>query len=170
MPTLSGGHNQKPSLPDLIRQSMIAWIGRRHLKRPPCLPTGDVDVVWFDRTRARPSVDQQIEAGLQAVEPSVAWSVKNQARMHQRNGDQPYLSVADAVSRWPETATAVAARLTQAGLEIVAPFGLDDLFALVLRPTPSFETGKRIVFQTRVREKRWLERWQLLFLSKEFIM
>jgi uncharacterized protein len=68
------------------------------------LTWGDTDVVWFDKDRATPlSADAEIEAGLRRAEPSANWSVKNQARMHTRNGDAPYLSAEDALSRWPET-------------------------------------------------------------------
>jgi hypothetical protein len=64
---------------------------------------------------------------------------------------------------WPETATAVAARQTEPGsFEIAAPFGLGDLFDLVLRPTPRFAGEKRRVYLDRVRSKGWLAAWPLL--------
>jgi hypothetical protein len=104
----------------------------------------DVDVVWFDADRAGPSVDGAHEAALAEADPRVAWSVKNQARMHVRNGDAPYASTADAMARWPETATAVAVRRTGAdACEVIAPHGLADLFAMVLRATPAFGGEKR---------------------------
>ncbi len=100
-------------------------------------PKGDVDVIWFDRDRADLGEDRRLEAALQAAEPPIAWSVKNQARMHTRNGDLRYTSATDAIRHWPETATAVAVRRCGAGgWEITAPFGLDDLLHLILRPTP----------------------------------
>ncbi|WP_251133986.1 nucleotidyltransferase family protein [Rhodomicrobium sp. Az07] len=131
-------------------------------------PTDDVDVIWFDRKRAAATVDSEIEAQLKAVEPSIDWSVKNQARMHLRNGDEPYISAKDAVSRWPETATAIALRLTDRSVEIMAPFGIDDLFSLTVRPTPAFIGEKLPIFRRRVQEKRWLERWPRLILASEF--
>ena len=75
--------------------------------------SGDVDVVWFDPERTDPSEDREIEAALQRSDPSVAWDVKNQARMHQSNGDVPYVSVTEAMRYWPETATAIAACLAK---------------------------------------------------------
>jgi len=42
------------------------------------------------------------------------WSVKNQARMHLVNSDEPYSSTLDAIKYWPETATAIAIRINQA--------------------------------------------------------
>ena len=83
--------------------------------------------------------------------------------MHLRNGDAPYASAVEAMRYWPETATAVAARQTKQGTyEIAAPFGTDDLFALILRPTPRFWGEKQQVYLDRVSTKGWLETWPLL--------
>lgn len=95
--------------------------------------------------------------------PGLQWSVKNQARMHRRNGDPAYTSVSQAMEHWPETATAVAIRLHGLGsLEVSAPFGLDDLFGLQLRPTPHFRREKLPIFADRVAAKRWLHRYPML--------
>ena len=111
----------------------------------------------------RPAEDKEVEAALRVLDPSVDWSVKNQARMHLRNGDAPYASAVDAIGHWPETATAVAARQAPEGsCEIAAPFGLGDLFDLVLRPTPRFAGEKRAVYLDRVRSKGWLAIWPRL--------
>ncbi|WP_426956034.1 nucleotidyltransferase family protein [Muricoccus radiodurans] len=129
--------------------------------RPPAPPAGDVDVVWFG-PGGDAALDRGTETRLRAATPGVAWSVTNQARMSGRNGDAPYLDIADALARWPETATAVAARWTGDGLEVLAPFGLEDLFGLVLRPTPRFAGEKRAVYRDRVAGRRWRERYPLL--------
>lgn len=151
------------------------WIGAGFVRdaiwdhlhgHPPGSSTGDVDVVWFDPTRAQTDEDRAIESRLHDLSPRFAWSVKNQARMHIRNGDRPYGSVAQALRFWPETATAVAVRLTSANrLEVNAPFGLDDLFALRLVPTPTFESGRRRIFDERVAQKQWLLRYPRLQMA-----
>lgn len=124
---------------------------------------GDVDVVWHDPWRADPGEDRRLEAALQAAEPSISWSVKNQARMHSRNGDAPYASTIDAMRHWPETATAVAVRRTdEEGCEMAAPFGLNDLLSLVLRPTPHFARERRHIYEERLRTKQWATLWPLL--------
>lgn len=129
-------------------------------------PSGDVDVIWYDTASARPDIDDRIEQELRSVMPNLGWSVKNQARMHLRNGDLPYFSTADSMRHWPETATAVAARLGCSGsVEINAPFGLDDLFALRLQPTPRFLADKFPIFVDRVTSKRWMDRYPRLSLG-----
>lgn len=132
-------------------------------QRSPSSPASDVDVIWHDPRRVSPAEDLRHEAALRAVEPSIAWSVKNQARMHERNGDAPYASAMEAMRYWPETATAVAARRQGSDYcEIVAPFELNDLLALVLRPTPRFSGEKRWVYEDRVRTKGWTLLWPRL--------
>lgn len=124
---------------------------------------GDVDVIWFDPDRTDEVHDRNAESALRAIAPSVDWSVKNQSRMHTRNGDLPYRSATDAMWHWPETATAVAVRRSGTGqLEIASPLGLDDLFNLVLRPTRRFAGEKRPIFEARVRTKAWITAWPLL--------
>lgn len=152
------------SLPD-------CWIGAGFVRdavwdhlhgRPPGRPS-DIDVVWFDPSRPGPWVDRQLEAKLGNSEQTFDWDVKNQSRMHSRNGDRPYASTLDAIRHWPETATAVAVRGTPpGGLELAAPFGFDDLFGLVVRPTPRFRAEKHHVYLDRLRTKAWLSRWPLL--------
>jgi hypothetical protein len=125
-------------------------------------PMGDVDVVWFDAARADPAVDREVQARLCGLDGDIAWSVKNQSRMHVRNGDPPYRSATDAMRHWPETATAVGVRWEGGDIGIAAPFGLDDLFDLVVRPTARFQGEKHQIFLDRVRDKRWQERWPKL--------
>lgn len=131
--------------------------------RPPGQLSGDIDVVWHDPARAEVAIDRHLEAALSVAEPAAAWSVKNQARMHRRNGDAPYGSTAEAMRGWPETATAVAARRCGAdGCEVAAPFGLGDLLGLVLRPTPRFTGEKRGVYERRAEAKGWVSLWPRL--------
>ncbi len=132
---------------------------RQHMRSDSPLPS-DVDVIWFDKDRTSPDIDVQIEAALHNVDSSVNWSVKNQARMHLRNGDDPYSSAVEAMRAWPETATAVAVRIEEGGhIEVAAPLGLDDLFNLIVRPTERFRLEKRQVYVDRLRSKNWQATW-----------
>lgn len=92
------------------------------------------------------------------------WEVTNQATIHlwhcrtQGISIAPHRSVADGLATWPETATAVGVRLTVEGdIEVLAPLGLADLFALRLRHNAA-QAGFD-VFSRRVESKRWLQRW-----------
>ncbi|MDD1014967.1 nucleotidyltransferase family protein [Pseudomonas rubra] len=159
---------------DVVRRLDLpdCWIGagfvrnavwdHLHERRPSPL-TGDVDVIWFDPDRADHGEDQRLEAALRTLAPGIDWSVKNQARMHSRNGDSPYGSSAQAMSFWCETATAIAVRRTAAGVcEVSAPLGLDDLFELLLRPSRRFVVDKRQVYEERIAAKAWLSKWPKL--------
>lgn len=131
--------------------------------RVPSAPAGDVDVIRYDPDCLDPATDRQQEALLGRAASGIIWSVKNQARMHRRNGDDPYESATDAMRCWPETATAVAVRRVGADdCELAAPLGLSDLLQLVLRPGPRFTGRKRSVYVERVRSKGWRTTWPML--------
>ena len=125
----------------------------------------DVDVIWYDPARPDPETDRSYEAFLGAAEPNVSWSVKNQARMHERNGDQPYSSSIHAMRYWPETATALAAQRSMTdACYIAAPLGTDDLMNLVLRPTPHFARNRMKDYHKRTQAKGWTSIWPRLTL------
>jgi hypothetical protein len=125
----------------------------------------DVDVAFFDPHDLSRANDDRVTGRLGRRLPGVPWEAKNQAAVHTwypaRFGGgavEPLTSIEDAVGTWPETATAVAVRLTATGdLEVCAPFGLDDLLAGVWRRNP-----RRVsVEQSRARLDRHRppERW-----------
>ncbi len=126
-------------------------------------PLADIDVLHFAPRAHDPQADADFEAALRR-RCEAPWSVKNQARMHLRNGDRPYRDCADALCHWAETCTAVALRLVGERLELLAPLGVDDLLALKVRPTAHF-AGKPEVYRRRLREKNWTARWPLLDIS-----
>ncbi|VXB21152.1 nucleotidyltransferase family protein [Massilia sp. 9I] len=123
----------------------------------------DIDVIWYDPQQAAAERDTALELALRKQDETLNWSVKNQARMHQRNADAPYLSATDAMRYWPETATAVGIRLSDENVvEIAAPYGLTDLFELIVRPTERFATEKHALYADRARSKNWHTIWPRL--------
>jgi hypothetical protein len=126
-------------------------------------PPSDLDVVFHDPVNATAEQDTAFEAALHIAAPDLPWSVRNQARMHERNGHRPYRDVADALAHWPETATAIAARLGPKGVEILAPFGVEDVLKMIIRPTPAFRTKPEIPL-ARLKAKGWRTRWPGLHL------
>lgn len=131
-----------------------------HLHGKPMTPLNDIDVLYFDRERTDPEIDENIEIELGLRGPRKRWQVRNQARMHLRNGDVPYRSTSDAIKQWPETATALAVSIGSAGQVILAaPHGVDDLFDLIVRPT----TPERAdLVAQRAEAKRWAKIWPKL--------
>ncbi|HEY8108564.1 MAG TPA: nucleotidyltransferase family protein, partial [Patescibacteria group bacterium] len=130
--------------------------------REPVLDT-DVDLVYFDRGAADKEAEKRHEAKLKG-DFQADWSVKNQARMHLKHGDDPYENTEDALAHWVETATCIGVRLDRSGdLILVAPHGIDDLVNLVVRPGPLHSKPEQVV--ERIREKHWLERWPKLRLT-----
>ena len=129
-------------------------------------PFADIDVLYHDPGDTRAGTEKQHEACLGEVLPDVPpWSVKNQARMHLRHGDAPYGSTENALRFWLETPTCVAVRLeADESISVLAPHGLEDLFELVVRPTPS---GRRHIdaYRRRMREKNWTVRWPRLRIA-----
>lgn len=122
-------------------------------------PVDDIDVLYFDAERCDARHDESHEGQLRALAPALPWSVRNQARMHVRNGDRPYASTADALRFWLETPTCVAIRLSEDGhLDVIAPYGLADLFAMSIRPTPAGRRRKAD-YTARIVQKRWHQRW-----------
>lgn len=130
-----------------------------HQRAPSPLPR-DIDVIWFDPDQPDATRDAGLEAALRDRDGTLAWSVKNQARMHARNADQPYRSATDAMRYWPETATAVGVRVGPRGeIEVAAPLGLGDLFGLIVRPTERFVADKHPVYLERIRSRNWERQW-----------
>jgi hypothetical protein len=123
-------------------------------------PPTDIDLVYFD-PRERYD-DSELAQKLSALMPEVNWEVTNQAIAHIWNDDDvEYSSTKDALSKWPETATAVGVRLEQGHLVMIAPHGVHDLWDVIARPTPWFaatEERKEYV-RRRVTEKGWLKKW-----------
>mgnify|MGYP000648660121 FL=1 len=123
-------------------------------------PLNDIDLIYFNPVKASKDIDLSVEAGLKR-RSNLPWSVKNQARMHVRNEDRPYVSTSDAMSYWVEIETAVGARLCKAGgIELVAPFGVRSLFNKSI--TMNSKRPKPSDFARRMSEKNWLSQWPQL--------
>lgn len=126
----------------------------------------DIDVVYYDLGDLSEERDLELENELKRQTGNGKWSVKNQARMHIRNGEHPYRSTMDALSRWPETVTAVGVRINEKNdLELCAPHGLEDLFNMIVRRSPLFTD--KAYFLERVRKKEWKKQWPLLTIRDE---
>ena len=131
--------------------------------QPAELGIKDVDLIYFD--------DQDLSRGAEAGHErrlrvlfghlAIKLDVKNEARVHlwyqQRFGYaiECYRSSADAIATFPTTATAVGVHRIHGEFECCAPFGLADLFGLVVRPNKRQIT--RSIYEAKV--ERWRSIW-----------
>ncbi|MBC3767080.1 nucleotidyltransferase family protein [Neptunicella marina] len=121
----------------------------------------DIDVVYFDPAQRDPAQDRAVEHTLTRWMPEVNWQVRNQARMHSRNGHSPYQNTKQAISYWIEQQTAVAVRLVNGQFQAFACFGWHTLFCGELSANPLRDP---LIFQQRVQNKNWLKQWPQLKL------
>ncbi|MCT9976725.1 nucleotidyltransferase family protein [Acinetobacter sp. I-MWF] len=129
----------------------------------------EIDVIFYDLNDQQGLKEQHLTELLKQKFPNNEWDVVNQAYVHlwYKTDDgcsiSQYQSLFDALSVWVETATAIAVRLLENDdIEIIAPFGLNDLFELKLR------WNKRLVsypvFLARIQAKQFLTRWEKLLV------
>lgn len=124
--------------------------------------TADVDLIYFDPTDLSKETERRYDARLRGLF-SANWQTKNQARMHEKHRKaQPYKNTEEALADWVETATCIAVRLeNNDALALCAPHGIEDLVRLIVRPSPAYKNNTT-VFQKRLREKAWREKWPKL--------
>ncbi|MDT3496566.1 nucleotidyltransferase family protein [Bacillus toyonensis] len=124
--------------------------------------TPDVDVIYFDPLHKDETYEQSVEKTLTNMNASIPWSVKNQARMHVVNNMPPYSSSVDAISKFPETATALGVTLDELdNVILTASCGIKDVLSLQVKPTAHFlESKERIhMYKNRVIKKNWQSKW-----------
>lgn len=140
------------------------WWNQAH-QRPPWQGILDYDLVYFDPDLSREREDRaRLEAEVLLADLKLALDVKNQARVHLWYQDRfdtairPYTSTRNAIDTWPTTSNAIGIRIVDGEPEIYAPFGLDDLFNLVIRPNRILVS--RNVYEAKAR--RWKSEWPKL--------
>jgi hypothetical protein len=119
--------------------------------RDPDYGIKDYDLAYFDAAdTSYEAEDVAIRRAAAAFAPpfDALVEVRNQARVHlwfEGKFGEPYAPLgrsAEALERFVSPTFAVAARLEpEDGLTIVAPFGLEDLFAMRMRPNPRRPTN-----------------------------
>ena len=130
-------------LPDawLVAGAIAQTVWNGAAGRAPEAGIKDVDIVYFDAADLSAEAEAAEEARLRAAFAAlpVTLDVKNEARVHlwyERKFGKPiapYRSTRDAIATFPTTATSVGVRIHRGRFETCAPFGLDDLFGLVVR-------------------------------------
>ncbi|GAA4210939.1 nucleotidyltransferase family protein [Actinocatenispora rupis] len=123
----------------------------------------DVDVAYHEAAEVGRDGDARATARLHGLRPDVPWEATNQAAVHLwyaeffgADAPEPLASTAAGIATWPETATAVAVRLSDGDhVDVCAPYGLDDLLDGVWRRNPARVT----VAESRRRLARQRGRW-----------
>lgn len=132
----------------------------------PAFGIKDIDIVYHDA--ADLSEDAEIKNSWRISRTfsdlPLRFDVKNEARIHLWYEDKfgypikPYKSTEAAIATFPTTATAIGVRPSGDGLEVCAPFGLNDLLNLTLRPNKVQITPAIY----RAKTARWTALWPKL--------
>lgn len=134
--------------------------------RAPTYGIKDYDLGYFDPDTSWDAEDVVIKRVAAAFEPPFRdmVEVRNQARVHIWFGDrfgEPYDALPDtdtALSRFVAPAFSVGVRLEEDdSISVAAPFGLQDMFDMILRPNPNRPLARgwdKVVASAR---ERWPE-------------
>mgnify|MGYP002802818813 CR=1 FL=1 len=125
----------------------------------------DFDIVYFDPDVSYKKEDAWIKILQNKLgDLKVETDIKNEARVplwyKEKFGKEikPYYNVEEAISRWGTTITCLGVRLEKNHLVVAAPYGLNDLFELTIRPVKKGFNEKS--YQEKV--QKWKKKWPLL--------
>ncbi len=136
-------------------------------RQPPETGILDYDLVYFDASDVSwEAEDAVIQAGAEAFGDLPApVQIRNQARVHlwyeQKFGTPcaPHRSAEAAIDTFEATAACIGVRVEAGGRwRIYAPYGLTDVFSLVVRPNPVL--ASRAVYAAKT--ARWRRQWPTL--------
>ncbi|WP_413192505.1 nucleotidyltransferase family protein [Pararobbsia alpina] len=140
----------------------LVWDSLHQYEEPSVLP--DIDVAYFDETDLSKEHEALLRARLVSAHAQLPWEVTNQAAVHTWYEGAfgftvPALqSLEEATASWPEYATSVGlSLLPDDSIRVIAPYGLEDLFGMVVRWNPL--RADVATYRKRVEQKRYRERW-----------
>jgi hypothetical protein len=127
----------------------------------------DYDVFYFDDSDISNESEQRVnrEANSLFSDLGCEIEVRNQARVHlwyeETFGVPGYPKLGrstDGIDRFLAVCCMVAARPTGDGrIDLYAPFGVEDVFALIMRPNAAFPNLPRDRYESKA--KRWQKLW-----------
>jgi uncharacterized protein len=156
------------NLPDwrVVAGSVYGTVWNALTGKAPDYGIKDYDICYFDPDISYEAEDVIIKAVAAITPPDLLplIEVRNQARVHlwfsgKFGGDYPALSCTDeALTRYLCYSDAVAVRLeTDNSISVAAPFGLDDVFAMVMRPNPGRGATDNYGAKAASIQSRWPE-------------
>ena len=129
----------------------------------------DFDIVYYDSDESYEAEDiiiKDLESRLSHIDTS--FDIKNQGRVYiwynekyGTNRDK-YKSVEDAISSWGATVTCVGVRLENNELKVYCPYGLNDIFSMIIRPVKKDFEKESYVKRANI----WKEKWEKLKIVK----
>ncbi len=139
-----------------------AWNGLTG--RPPGTGIRDADLFYWDADVSWEAEDAVIRRGAEVfADLPVPVEIRNQARVHLWYADRfgtaappPFRSCTDAVDAFAAVCCAVAVTVRDGRPRAYAPYGLDDLLGLVVRPNRA-SPAPREVYETKA--ARWSAVW-----------
>ncbi len=156
-------------LPDwrLVSGAVYQAVWNARTGRPAGYGVKDYDLAYFDASdlsyEAEDAVIKRVAAAFDEPVCSQV-EVRNQARVHlwfQNRFGEPYAplsSTDEALGRFVAPTFAVGVRLeADDSLSVAAPFGLDDVFALTIRPNPNRPVAKGWAKAVDSARARWPE-------------
>ncbi len=131
--------------------------------RHPTAGILDYDLNYFDGTDLSWEAENEAIAGAAQVFSDVdaVIQVRNEARVHLWYEAKfgvacpPYRSTRHAISTFPSCSSCIGVRPGEHRLDVFAPFGLADLFAMRIRPNPVLAPAA--VYEAKTR--RWAQEW-----------
>lgn len=128
----------------------------------------DFDIVYYDDDLSYEKEDEVIKYIKELTKDmNIDLDIKNEARVHlwyeEKYGQkiEPYTSLEDAISSWGTTITCIGVRLEKDKLVVFAPYGLNDLFDMNVRPIKKQFTQEQYLLKT----KKWQSKWPQLKVS-----
>ena len=151
-------------LPDwwIVSGAVYNLVWNRLTGRPDAHGMKDIDLAYFDPDTSWEAEDRVIAEGRRRFLALPPVEIRNQARVHLWFGarfglDYPALTDSRAaISRYAARAHCLGVRLTDR-LELHAPYGLADVFALRLAPNPVLDNRATYAEKTARQVALWPE-------------
>ena len=121
----------------------------------------DIDMLFFDPSSMDGASERSLLELLSDVDVGLELDAVNVARIHtwyERDFGipiEPYASVAHSVATWPTIASCLAMSLHSSSLDWIAPYGVHDVFAGIIRPNKVMIPEH--VFDAKA--SRWSKQW-----------
>jgi uncharacterized protein len=133
--------------------------------RPPGTGVRDADLFYFDPDTSWDAEDAVIRRGVDLfADVPVPVEIRNEARVHLWYGGKfgtaappPFRSAAEPIAGFAAVCCCYGVTTgPDGGVRVHAPYGFDDLFALVVRPNPDSPAPRHLY---EAKAARWQRQW-----------